>query len=229
MSFRAHVVVRVFVLVAVCFSGCVGSRRATTNRATLQLATDPVTLTIVQRHSKGIPGSDGIVVVKIGDITGGQVLLEILGADKHVIVDTVSVSPHDTVPFDVDGHRYYLFVKKLHNFLTGDDFAVFDISTNLLDQSPEIEQLLKIIESSGVTFIRNGKEATSSEAAAHLRNKWRNASLKITTTEGFIERIASRSSVTSQRYQVKLVNGTVVDSGTWLRQQLRDVDQEKSP
>jgi hypothetical protein len=208
-------VISIFAFVTVCLYGCRSSHQ------TLQLRTDPVTLTIVQRHSKEIPGSDGAVVVKIGDITGGQVLLEILNSDKQTIVDTVSVSPNDIVPFDIDGQRFYLSVKSFRNFLVGEDFAVFEISTKLRNQNSEIEQLLKIIESSGLTFIRNGEEATSSEAAAHLREKWHNTRPKIMTIDGFIEKIASRSSVTNQRYQVKLIDGSVVDVETWLRQQLR--------
>jgi hypothetical protein len=86
-------------------------------------------LTIVQRRTKEVPGYDGELMVKIGDITGGQVLLEILDAEGKPILDTVSVSPSNVVSFAVEGQQYYLFVKELRNFLTSDDFGVFEIST----------------------------------------------------------------------------------------------------
>lgn len=112
---------RLLVLAFVMFPGCTATR--------LSLPTDPVRLTIVQRQSKGIPGSNKSVRVRVGDITGRQVLLSIRRPFGGTIVDTVSVKKGDVVPFDLGDQRYFLKVVKLRNVLTGDDFGVFEVSS----------------------------------------------------------------------------------------------------
>ena len=95
----------------------------------VSLPTDPVLMTIIQRHGKPIPGSHKAVHVEIGDITGGQVLLSIRGRFGRSIVDTVSVSEGEAVEFEIDRTPYRLKVIELRNFLIGDDFGVFEISS----------------------------------------------------------------------------------------------------
>lgn len=211
-----------------------------------ELATDPLRLTVVQRRSKPIPGFHGAISVRIGDITFGQVLLDILSDDVlRPVVDTVSVRKGDVIPFELAGVKYCLLVVELRNFLIGDDFAVLDISTKApppkpetppeqkgpaeRDQTQEIEKLLKWIESSDVVFIRNGNEANAAGAAAHLRMKWHSVAPPITTMHEFIEEIASRSWVTGRPYQVKLADGSVIEAATWLRQQLDNASAETTP
>ena len=100
----------------------------------VSLPTDPVLMVIIQRHDKPIPGSRKAVHVEIGDITGGQVLLSIRGRFGRTIVDTVSVSKGDAVEFEIDRTPYRLKVIELRNFLIGDDFGVFEISSTNSDQ-----------------------------------------------------------------------------------------------
>lgn len=205
----------------------------------LTLPKDPLRMTVVQRRSKIIPGSNGKIYLHIDDITGGQVLLEIWAHFNVPVVDTVSVKPGDVLDFEVGAQKYYLSVVELRNFLTGDDFGVFEISSERptvkkqeaedRDQSEEIEQLLKTMESSDLVFIRNGQESTAAEAAAHLRKKWQNATPKIVSVDNFINKIASASSVTGKPYKVKLPDGTVVEAQEWLRRQLEDRTQEPNP
>lgn len=196
----------------------------------IELPSDPLRMTVVQRHGKDVPGFHGAIKVKIGDITHGQVLLEIVSEEVlRPVVDTISVRVGDVTPFRLGNAEFYLSVVELRNFLIGDDFAVFEISTTRPDETSEIEQLLQTIATSGVVFIRNGNQASGSEAATHLRNKWRNATPRITTVQGFIERIASRSSLTGKPYQVKLADDSVVDAGSWLRERPREVGKQPEP
>jgi hypothetical protein len=196
----------------------------------IELPNDPLRITVVQRRSKAVPGFHGAVTIRIGDITHGQVLLEIVSEDVlRPVVDTHSVQEGDVTPFKLGSAEYYLSVVELRNFLIGDDFAVFEISTKRPDESSKIEQLLNTIETSGLVFIRNDSEATAAEAAAHLRTKWRSASPRITTAESFIRRIASRSSVTGKPYQVKRADGSVIEAATWLREQLEEAGQQAEP
>lgn len=196
----------------------------------IELPSDPLRMTVVQRHSKAVPGFHGAIKVRIGDITHGQVLLEIISEEVlRPVVDTISVREGDVTPFTLGSAEYYATVVELRNFLIGDDFAVFEISTTRPDETSEIERLLQTIATSGVVFIRNGNQATGSEAATHLRNKWRNATPRITTVQGFIERIASRSSLTGKPNQVKLADDSVVEARIWLRQRLQDLGAQPAP
>ena len=108
-------------LASLCLTGCTVTR--------LDLPTEPVRMTIVQRHAKPIPGSKNMVGVRIGDITGGQVLLTVDRMCRKAIVDTVSVQTGDVIPFRLGENQYYLKVIELRNLLIGDDFGVFDISS----------------------------------------------------------------------------------------------------
>jgi hypothetical protein len=190
---------------------------------TFEPPSDPVRITIVQRHTKAIPGFRGLIKLKIGDITQGQVLLEIVSENVlRPTVDTISVQTGDVVPFVLGGVEYYLSVIELRNLLIGDDFGVFEISANRPDQTSEIERMLEAVRSSGLVFLRNGKDATAAEAAEHLRKKWRQTTPPITTVQGFLNRVASRSSSSGKSYQVKLADGSKVEANVWLRGQIEE-------
>jgi hypothetical protein len=97
-----------------------------------------------------------------------------------------------------------------------------------LSEEEKIERLLKTIEQSGVVFIRSGTEYDGAKAAAHLRDKLRASGLVRPTLDDFIEKIASRSSLTGQPYRVRLPDGRTVDAGPWLRMQCRSTSSESS-
>jgi len=102
---------------------------AATARPTLDLAADPARLTIVQKHSKPIPGLEGAAAIRIYDIRWGKVLFEIVGEGGRTIVDTVSVKRNDVVPFMLGGRKYYVRVVELKNVFAGDDHGVFEVTT----------------------------------------------------------------------------------------------------
>lgn len=95
----------------------------------LTLPRDPLQVTIVQRGSKSIQGSNETVDVRVGDVTAGQVLVEVLPPSGPPFVDTISMKPGDVVKFQVADKAYHLTLVKLQNFLFGDDIAVFEVST----------------------------------------------------------------------------------------------------
>jgi hypothetical protein len=83
----------------------------------------------------------------------------------------------------------------------------------------EINYLLGFIEHSGCRFYRNGSWYDSHRAQSHLRDKYnylagRN---RIKTAEEFIERAATRSSMSGEEYQIQCEAGPVVPSNLWLR------------
>jgi hypothetical protein len=86
----------------------------------------------------------------------------------------------------------------------------------------EINYLLGYIKGSGCEFYRNGSWYDSTRAQAHLRYKYEAlaARNRITTTEDFIEKAATKSSLSGKPYQIRCGRSGVVTSNLWLRDAL---------
>ncbi len=85
---------------------------------------------------------------------------------------------------------------------------------------PEIDFLLESIGSSNCTFIRNGKRYDSAAAADHLRMKYRKGKRYATTSEEFIERLASKSYLSKKLYFIECAGDEKIPSGDWLKKRL---------
>jgi hypothetical protein len=96
---------------------------------------------------------------------------------------------------------------------------------NSAAERTRIEALIAAVESSDVAFIRNGVPHNAAAAAQHLRKKWSFAGGYDLTAEQFIERVASRSSITGRPYEVKSPDGTTLKAGTWLHEKLRELER----
>ena len=83
----------------------------------------------------------------------------------------------------------------------------------------EVNFLLGYLEGSRCEFYRNGTWHDSKAAQAHLRDKYKYlvASNLVNTTEQFIERAATESSLSGQPYEVRCNGGATVTSAKWLR------------
>jgi hypothetical protein len=86
-----------------------------------------------------------------------------------------------------------------------------------------VEKLLAILSTSKLTFVRNGSDHTGVEASAHIRSKYEGARDAIKTPEDFIEKAASRSSLTGKPYLVKFADGTTQPLGAWLTERLAEL------
>ena len=86
----------------------------------------------------------------------------------------------------------------------------------------EINYLLNTIGSSDCEFIRNGKRHNSRDAEAHLRMKYKRGKRYAPTSEKFIERLASNSSMSKKPYYIECESGEPVPSGDWLMQRLNE-------
>jgi hypothetical protein len=82
----------------------------------------------------------------------------------------------------------------------------------------EIDYLLDFVETSGCEFYRNGTWHDSATARAHLRSKYEAyASFsQINTAEEFIEKAATKSSITGEAYEARCGGREVVTSKKWL-------------
>lgn len=85
----------------------------------------------------------------------------------------------------------------------------------------EVEYLLQFVADSGCTFVRNGSEHASADAADHLRMKYSRARRYAATADAFIDNLASKSSWTGRPYQV-ICDGVASPSGEWLHKALSD-------
>jgi len=86
----------------------------------------------------------------------------------------------------------------------------------------EVNFLLGYLEGSKCEFYRNGTWHDSQAAQAHLRDKYNYLVAKnlVGTTEQFIERAASTSSLSGEPYKVKCNGAAVMTSQQWLRDEL---------
>lgn len=110
----------------------------------------------------------------------------------------------------------------LRSFIVAVLFTPVILAADATDTTAEIEYLLSALGSSECTFVRNGKRHDAEEAEEHLRMKHRRGKRYVTTTEAFIERLASRSSMSKKPYYVECPDHEPVPSGDWLIQRLSD-------
>ena len=90
------------------------------------------------------------------------------------------------------------------------------------DGAAAIEYLLTAIGESGCTFIRNGRAYSSEDAERHLRMKYRRGKRWATDPDKFIERLASKSSMSGKPYLMRCDPGGEQRTSDWLRAKLAE-------
>jgi hypothetical protein len=91
------------------------------------------------------------------------------------------------------------------------------------DEAPaEIDFLLTSVGNSNCTFIRNGERYDARAAEDHLRMKYRNGKRYASTSERFIERLASKSYLSKKLYYIVCEGEEKIPSGDWLMQRLSE-------
>jgi hypothetical protein len=86
----------------------------------------------------------------------------------------------------------------------------------------EIDYLLDTVATSNCTFIRNGKEHGPEAARDHLSMKRRKGSKYFSSTEEFIERLASSSSWTGKPYRIRCGGGEAQPAKAWFEEILSE-------
>ncbi|MBW1842105.1 MAG: DUF5329 family protein [Deltaproteobacteria bacterium] len=84
----------------------------------------------------------------------------------------------------------------------------------------EIDHLLKYIQDSGCTFIRNGKEHDPEATVQHIMEKYNYFKNKIESTERFIDLCAAKSTMSNKPYKISCPGEPLVESKAWLLQEL---------
>ena len=91
-----------------------------------------------------------------------------------------------------------------------------------LTEKEKIEALISSIEDlKNAKFYRNGALYDATTAAKHLRMKYSKAGNKIKTASDFIEKIASKSSMTGQDYKIVFSDGKVIPARKYFYDKLK--------
>ena len=99
---------------------------------------------------------------------------------------------------------------------------IVPVTSSAAGTEEEIEFLLDTIGTSGCTFIRNGKRHAADDAEDHLRMKYRRGKRYASTSELFIERLASKSSMSRKPYYIECPGDEAVPTRDWLTARLTD-------
>ncbi|HDY83200.1 MAG: hypothetical protein DRQ65_00945 [Gammaproteobacteria bacterium] len=83
----------------------------------------------------------------------------------------------------------------------------------------EVAYLLEFVSGSGCTFVRNGDDHDSANAADHLRLKYSRGKRYVGSAEQFIDRLATESSWSGDPYTVTC-EGKTQTSAQWLHRAL---------
>ena len=92
-------------------------------------------------------------------------------------------------------------------------------------EQTRIEKLIRFVETQkDMKFVRNGTEYSCADAGKFLRGKLESMGKEVTTAREFIERIASKSSMSGQPYQVKFADGRMMPASQFLHEELKRLD-----
>jgi len=193
-----------------------------------RLTDGPVSLTIDQRSAGIVPQFDTKVLIALGDISRGDVLVTIKVDNESVLAGPTSMREGDTLLFTFEDVDYAAELLDMERELIGTDRATFRVRLAAGARLNETQKIEKLIDSlatmQGATFIRNDESHTAVEAAEHLRSKWKWAGNRITTAEQFIDQLATRSSQSGKPYVIRMADGTDVEAGPYLREQLGKIE-----
>ena len=95
-------------------------------------------------------------------------------------------------------------------------------------QKAEVQHLLDYLKNSGCQMDRNGSIHDAQEAVSHILKKYDYYKDAIKTTEDFIERSASRSSLSGRAYHVLCPREEVRPTADWLKEELDRYRKEKA-
>jgi hypothetical protein len=190
----------------------------------LDLSRGPASFVVLQRRRAFVPGSGEWLQVHLDDITQGHVLLEIVAADGSVVVEPRFVRDRDHVEFRLGGASYVITVDRLVNLLIGDDHGEFTVRDAAGFEPDPIGELLRAMEHSEDTFVREGKPFAGRDAATFLAAKLARCEGPGPTVDEFIDRIASRSSTTGNDYLVRKKGGGEVTMRDWLRAKRAEIE-----
>jgi hypothetical protein len=101
--------------------------------------------------------------------------------------------------------------------------AAFPLVAASATMDEEIDALLAAVSTSECVFIRNGKEYDVEKAVSHLQMKRKRGGRYFSTTEEFIENIASKSSFSGRPYEIRCGDDAPQRAGDWFNDRLQEI------
>lgn len=102
--------------------------------------------------------------------------------------------------------------------------ASFAQSKTPLSETQKIEALIKAVEQlKEAKFYRNGELHDAAAAAKHLRMKWEKAGSRVKTAIDFIEKVASKSSMSGESYKIVYANGKTLLARDFFYEKLKNL------
>jgi hypothetical protein len=89
-------------------------------------------------------------------------------------------------------------------------------------EDAKIQHLILAVETlEGAQFLRNGSAYDAKAAADHLRLKLRTAGDRVKTADDFIRLCGSQSSLSGEKYRIRLADGTIIEAEVFFRNRLK--------
>ncbi len=104
------------------------TRDAPAKPVSLTLPKAGETMPMVQREKRAIPGSSETLWVQLGDITGGQVFVEVSDLNGHHLVKRTSLKTREFLKFKVNETDVYLQIAEMVNNLLDEDICQVHLS-----------------------------------------------------------------------------------------------------
>lgn len=190
----------------------------------LQLPQELTALRVRQRSQADVPGSREWLRVELADITRARVATTLETADGRLLVARRRMFERDSVEFALADGRYVLTLDHLDDNLHGEDHAEFSVRPAAKFVPDRIGQLLRAIEASQDTFVRDDGEVDGATAMQSLLVKVSGKTGRKVTVDRFVDELASKSSETGEAHRVKRVDGTEVTMQQWLRDELQRLE-----
>ncbi|MBL0311882.1 MAG: DUF5329 family protein [Holophagaceae bacterium] len=93
-------------------------------------------------------------------------------------------------------------------------------------EAQKIDAIIHVLEDlKDAQFIRNGSAYNATEAAAHLRMKWKNVGRAVKTAPDFIRLCGSGSSMSSKPYLIRYKDGHEVKASDFLWTELKKLER----
>lgn len=174
-------------------------------------------MTVAQRGSERVPGTEGRLWIEVDDVTAGQVRVKIVDYTTHEhVLPKRSMRFGDEAQFSFRGVTRGFVVLRLVNLLIGEDFVEFAFGEPGSLANEQIESVLRQITNSTVKFVRSGVKSDGRATAERLRQQWRAAG-DVTTLAAFLSRCVGYEGGTVPVWSVQLPGGRMLPMVEWLR------------
>lgn len=118
-------------------------------------------------------------------------------------------------------------MSKLFLFISGIFFTASTITATPLTEGQKIDKLIVYVANlKDVMFVRNGTEYSPKVAAEHLSMKREKAGSRLKTAREFIDKVASKSSMSDKPYLIKNKDGSTEEVGRLLYKELLRIEMK---